>query len=144
MPEQVQDLGQLAARLSRLAGEGMPSTQVAEVVVGAWAQIDAALTPVVGRRAVAMLHQRSLFLTAAAHRWLSETTEGLPETMDLDGLGVLLGQQTSVDAAAGGGASLQTFQDLLASLVGSPLTERLLRSIWANSLSGPAAKDTPP
>ena len=44
----------------------------------------------------------------------------------------------------GGGALLQTFYELLASLVGPSLTERLLRSVWAHSSSGPPAQDTSP
>ena len=40
--------------------------------------------------------------------------------------------------------SLQTFHELLATLVGPSLTERLLRSVWADSSSGPPAQDTSP
>lgn len=51
-------------------------------------------------------------------------------------------QQSSADAASAGSVLLQTFYDLLASLVGLSLTERLLRSVWANSSRGPPAQDT--
>ena len=64
--------------------------------------------------------------------------------MDLAALRSVLVQQSSTEAAAGGGDLLQTFHELLASLVGTSLTERQLRSIWAPSANGPPTQDTPP
>ena len=48
----------------------------------------------------------------------------------------------STNAAAAGGALLQTFHKLLTTLVGSSLTERLLRSVWTNHFDAPSAQDT--
>jgi hypothetical protein len=145
MPEQVADVGQLAALLKQRASEGADSARIACIIVDAWTHIDAALTPIVGRRGVATLHQRSRFTAAAQHPWLSDASEGLPQAMDVEALRALLGKQSPAEVALAGGALLQEFQDLLATLVGSPLTERLLRSVWANSLCGPAAaKDSQP
>jgi hypothetical protein len=56
----------------------------------------------------------------------------------------LLARQTGADAAAAGALVLQTFHDLLASLVGPSLAERLLRPAWAILMSGPSAPDTLP
>ena len=69
--------------------------------------------------------------------------EGIPTAIDLATLKSVLAQQSSADAA-GDGALLQTFYDLLASLVGPSLTERMLRSIWKTSTSGAPAQDTSP
>lgn len=139
-----QNLHRLIVLLAGRASAGDSPEQVADLVVDAWSQIHAALKPIVGSRAVAMLLKRSLFLTAPTHPWLAEGANGLPEVMDLGALSRLLAGQTSANVAAAGGALLKTFEALLASLVGSSLTERLLRSVWANLLSGAAAKDTPP
>ena len=144
MPEHIADLGQLTALLARRASEGASSIEIAEAIAEAWSGIERALTPIVGRRAVATLHKRSLFVAAGGHPWLSEAAEGLPLAMDIEPLRALMGEQAPAEAAAAGGTSLQAFQDLLATLVGSSLTERLLRSVWANSLSGSADKDSLP
>jgi len=52
-----------------------------------------------------------------------------------------MAQQSAGTAAAIGGEILQTFYELLSMLVGPSLTERLLRSVWADFLSGPVVKD---
>ena len=46
------------------------------------------------------------------------------------------------EAATVGAALLQSFHELLGSLVGPSLTERLLRSLWDRPLSDPPASDT--
>jgi hypothetical protein len=66
---------------------------------------------------------------------------GMQTALDLPALEATLATQDSVDAAAGGGDLLQAFHELLASLVGTSLTEQLLSSIWANSSRGDAAQD---
>ena len=55
-----------------------------------------------------------------------------------------LAQQSSGDAAAAVQAGLlKTFLDLLTSLIGAELTERLLRSVWNNNPSSdPTVQDT--
>jgi hypothetical protein len=143
-PSNSQELHRLVELLAGRASAGDTPRQLVDLVVDSWSRIDAALKPIVGSRAVAMLLKRSLFLTGSAHPWLAEGANELPEVMDLDALRRLLAGRTSVDVAAAGGLLLKTFEALLASLVGSSLTERLLRSVWANLLSGAAAKDSPP
>ena len=51
-------------------------------------------------------------------------------------------QQAAAEAAAGGTALFQSFHELLASLVGASLTDRLLRSVWAHSSGASPAQDT--
>jgi hypothetical protein len=118
------------------------ATQIADAMVSTWLEIDAALRPVIGQGGVAALYKRSLYLTAPAHTWLTSTHEGIHAPMDLVMLRAVLAQQSNATAAAGSRALLHTFNELLASLVGPSLTERLLRSVWANSLSGLPAQDS--
>ena len=118
---------------------GADAAQIAGAVVSAWREIDAALSPILGHQGVAALYKRSLHLTASAYPWLAETFKGAHAAMDLPELESVFAQQGDGDAAAAGGALLQTFDDLLASLVGPKLTERLLRSVWEHlSSSAPA------
>jgi hypothetical protein len=115
--------------------------QVAETILALWQEIDQALTPIVGHRGVAALYNRSLKLTAVAHPWLASASSAVLAAMDPSALKAALLQQTATQAAAGGSALFETFRELLASLVGAALTERLLRSVWTPSSGVPPAQD---
>jgi hypothetical protein len=137
--EESQESQWIAVALARRAET---AGQVADVLVSTWQAIDASLSPVLGHRGVAMLYKRSLYLTTAAHPWLTGTPEDGPATMDLVALKSVFAQQSSTHAIAAGSALLQTFHELLSSLIGPSLAERLLRPVWAPFISGPPAQDT--
>ena len=130
--------------LARRLGPDADGTQIAAAVVAVWREMEAALTPIVGTLGVAALYKRSLHLTSAAHPWLASTRQGMHVNIDLAALEALLVRQRGAAAAAGGGAFLQNFHDLLGSLVGASLTDRLLRCVWANTSSGSPAQDATP
>lgn len=136
--------GRIAEPLANRVGRAANAAQIADAMVSTWQEIDAALTPIIGSKGVVALYKRSLYLTGAAHPWLAGMHDGAPAAIDLAALKSVVAQQSSADAALGGNALLQTFYQLLGSLVGPSLTERLLRSVWARSLSGPPAQDTKP
>jgi hypothetical protein len=106
--------------------------RIADSAVAVWRELDATLSPIIGRRGVAALFKRSLLLTAPAHtslvaaHWVVET-EG-----DFDSLRTALKQQAVPNAIATNGALLQQFVDLLTTLIGESLTERLLQSVLDN------------
>lgn len=106
--------------------------------------IDAALSPIIGQGGIAALYKRSLYLTSHTHPWMASAHGGVETAMNLAALKSVLVQQGSADAAAGGGALLQTFRELLVGLVGPSLTEQLLRPVWENFLSAQRAQDTSP
>ena len=138
--------GRIVVTLVQRAAEGADAAQIAGAVVATWKQIDAALAPIIGHGSVAVLYVRSLHLVDAAYPWLADMHqgEGVHAPVDIAALRAIIALQASDTAAAAGGALLQTFYELLASLVGPPLTERLLRSVWENPLSGTPAQDTSP
>ena len=111
------------------------------MVVSTWHDIDTTLRPILGQRGVASLYRRSIHLATAAYPWFSPLQGGMQAALDLPALESTLAAQRNVDAAAGGGDLLQAFHELLASLVGTSLTDQLLCSIWANSTGGDAAQD---
>jgi hypothetical protein len=111
---------------------------VAAAVLQAWAQADAALNPVIGPRGVLALYNRSLSLAAARHPWLAAEHAGALAPQDLPALRAALAGQPATVALQGGQALLQAFDDLLCSLIGASLTERLLGSAW-----GPAPVPAP-
>jgi hypothetical protein len=129
---------------TRLARDGADSGQVAESIAATCRAVDDALAPIIGQGGVAALFRRSLHLTGQTHPWLAGAEEGVPNAMDVVTLTSRLARQTSAEAAAAGALLLRTFYDLLTTLVGPSLTERLLRPVWVNFLSGPSAQDTKP
>jgi hypothetical protein len=136
-----QESTRVAAPLAHRVGTDANAAQIADAVVAVWQEIDAALAPIVGQRGVAALYRRSLYLTRAAHPWLAGMHEGVETDMALAALKSVFRQQSSANAASGGSALFQTSHELLASLIGPSLTERLLRSVWANASSSPPAQD---
>jgi len=136
---------QIATGLAHRIEQGADGAQIADIIISILQEIDTVLYPIIGKRGVAALYKRSLYLTGPSHPWLAGNHEGIPMTMDLQDLKSIFGRQDSAAIVATGGAVLlQTFYELLISLVGPSLTERIFRSVWANSLSGPTASDTSP
>jgi len=134
----------ITAALAHRVGKGANGGQIADVVVSAWKDIKITVGPIIGQRGVAALYQRSLYLTGPAFPWLAAICDSARTDLDLAGLKTVLAQQESANAAAGGAALLQTYYELLTSLVGPSLTERLFRSVWTNSLGDPPAQDASP
>jgi hypothetical protein len=122
--------------------EDASAEQVAEAIAALWQEIDQALHPIIGHRGVAALYHRSLHLTAAAYPWLAIGHRGLTAEVDPSALTTVLAQRGAAEAAAGGAALFQSFRELLTSLVGASLTDRLLRSVWAHPAGISPAQDT--
>lgn len=134
----------IAAALSHKVGEGADATQVAGAIASTWQEIEAVLGPILGHLGVVALYKRSLYLTGKARPALAGLHEGVLPAMDLAVLKAAFAKESAAGAASAGGELLQTFRELLTSLVGPSLTERLLQSVWAPFSNGPPAQDNPP
>ena len=128
----------LADRVLKDAG----ADGAARCVVSICIDIGAALSPIVGSRGVAVLYKRSLFLTSREHPALSGMHENVHSTMDLSPLAAALASLSEAEANAVGAALLQSFYELLGSLVGLSLTERLLSALWDHPLNDQPALET--
>lgn len=114
---------------------------ITNTLIDVWQEIDSVLSPIIGQRGVAALYYRSLYLTARTYPWLESAREGPQTSIDFTQLKALMLQQQCLQAIASGGLLFKTFYELLVSLVGNSLTERLLRSVGAYLFSGPPAQD---
>ncbi len=135
----------VTASLAARVGKNADSAQVADAIGTAWRDMDLALSPVLGRRGVAALYKRSLHLNVAAYPWLAQVHEGAEAALAIDAgpLRAMLARQSDVDAALTGRVLIHTFTELLSTLIGASLSERLLDSVWAlPSNSGLPAQDT--
>jgi hypothetical protein len=92
----------------------------------------------------AALFKRSIYLTRALHPCLAPIAESAPDPGELAALQAVLASQSPPDALSANAALLQTFHDLLTSLIGTSLTERLLRPVWDKTSIDAAADDTIP
>lgn len=131
----------IAAALTSAGGALAEPKLIAARVIATVEAANVALLPIIGPRGVAALYQRSLHLARAAHAWLPPPAEGLQTTFDLAPLNTALSQQAGASAAAGGASLLQALYELLASLVGASLTERLLRPVWLDLLDNTHKQD---
>ena len=128
---------------SRINGRA-DAVQIADEIVTMFQEISDALSPIIGRRGFYALYKRSLHLAAPAYPWLSVARDGTQDFLDPAKLKSTFVAQSPASAAAGGSVLLQTFQDLLASLIGASLTKRLLHPVWIHSSGIPPAQELSP
>lgn len=114
---------------------------IADAIANIWEEIDSALHPVIGKRGVAALFHRSLVITAKAYPWLPLPERPLQAT-DIAPLHAVFLLQTPATIIKCSATQLHTFHDLLAGLVGTSLTERLLRFVSSNLFDGRSPQDT--
>ena len=132
----------MAEFLAQKAAQGSNEAEVADAVIAAWVAVDTALSPIIGQPSVAVLYVRSRHVAGRAFPWLRPPPS--PVVLDLPALRTILLQQDAATVAAGGGLLLQTFYELLSSLIGPSLTGRLLDIVWTSTSSGPPAQDISP
>ena len=116
------------------------TSQIADAVVATWREIDAALVPIIGSRGLAALYKRSVHCSAQAHPWIRIKHDAALAVADFTELMPLLRQQDNTTAMAGAAMLFSTFHQLLSSMVGSALTERLMRPVWFDASSESAQK----
>lgn len=120
------------------SGGALDPRAIAEATLGIWEQIAFQLKPVIGSRGVDVIFLRAVDMTSISFPWLvlDEGDEKLATL--LANLKVLLADREAEASAKASIALLVTFTDLLATLIGESLAERLLLPVW-ESLS-PASK----
>ena len=88
------------------------------------------LAPVIGARGVDALFSRSLHVTSKTFPWLAMAGNDGNSAALLASLKVRLAGQETAAAAEASDALLVNFTELLATLIGESLTERLLAPVW--------------
>jgi hypothetical protein len=116
--------------LAHRVAHGAAADEVAAALVDAWRDVDASLRPIIGQGGVVALFNRCRWLTAQDHAWLAAVPHEPAAGLDLRTLQTLFAGQPAAVALACGNDMLQRFHELLSSLIGTPLTDRLLRRAW--------------
>lgn len=130
--------------LTRRIHPDADAEQIADAIVVIWLEINQALHPIIGYRGVAALFNRSLKVTSREFPWLGEGHRGVMESVDASQLKATLLRQRPDVAVAGGIVLFITFHELLASLVGSSLTDQLLRAVWTQPSGTPPEQEDSP
>ena len=134
----------IQSALSKLAAEGADAPRIAEAAVSILHAINAALSPIVSQRGVAALYRRSLYLTRSDFPWLTSVYDGALAPGEFEPLHAVLAQQTRLEAMVATDALLRTFHELLTSLIGGSLTERLLKTALDTSPANDSVQDASP
>jgi len=136
--------GRPTDRLAARVALGDDAAALSAAIETTWRAIEAALAPIIGRLGVGALFQRSLYLTAPAHPALAGLHTSVRGGLDIRALTNALAEHDVTSAATAVDALLQTFAELLASLIGRELTERLLDPVWSQPSSDPPVQDSTP
>ena len=130
----------VALFLNHAMSGGASAQNVAELVTNTFHEIAQVLAPIIGQQGMEALYRRSLQLAGSMCAQLHATSKVVSMALNLELLKVELAKQTAAVAASAGSKLLHVFHELLASLIGTPLTERLLGSFWLNFLGASSAR----
>ena len=123
--------------LEQRAGGAPDAAAIAKATIGIWHQVADRLAPVIGVQGVNVLFSRSLHLTSATFQWLVNAGDRGSNAAQLTTLEARLAGCKPEDSAEASYALLVTFTELLTTLVGAPLTGRLLSPVWEPQSSAP-------
>lgn len=124
--------------LLQRAGGLADAGAIADATLSIWADAALQLAPVIGAQGADVLFRRSLHITSKTFPWLAVAGNGVVNAVLAANLQARLAGREAAVAIEASEALLVAFTELLASLIGSPLTEHLLAPIWA--LPSPASK----
>ena len=132
----------IGAMLRQMATTECSVATIADSAVSLWHDVATALSPIIGQQGVAALYNRSLHLVAATHPWLKTAQEDSTRIPTFELLHRTLLLQAPRHAATAAADLFTTFNQILASLIGASLTERLLKPVWASSSNGQTVQDS--
>lgn len=127
--------------LAHRAGVAPDAGRVAEAALGIWQQVADRLAPVIGVQGVAILFSRALHLTRTDFPWLALAGGHVESAAQLASLKARLAERDPDDATAASYSLLVNVIEILATLLGESLTERLLEPVWVSTPPS-AAKET--
>lgn len=130
------------APLLHTGGRVDDAQRVADAAVLTWRGIDAALSPIIGHQGFAALYRRCIYLRRAADPGLAAAHEGVVGPDHFAALHVALSQRSAAQAELAQRELLQSLHDLLVTLIGEPLTTRLLRPVPDATPSATDPQDT--
>lgn len=120
--------------LAYYAGDIADASAIAEATLSIWHQVSARLLPVIGARGVDVLLNRSLYLTGTVSPLLAKSVDQGDRVTVLANIKTRLAASQTNTAAEASYTLFTTFSELLISMIGESLTERLLDAVWSSPL----------
>jgi hypothetical protein len=121
--------------------DGGDASEVAAAAAIIWREIDGALRPLIGQRGVVALFNRSVQLASVSYPWVVSVRQDANLELQFPAIADVFARQDPAAAIAGGDAQLLAFQQLLRSLIGASLAERLLRPTFSPANASTPAQD---
>jgi len=115
--------------------------EVADTAIDLWEQIATQIISIIGEGGFDSLYLRSVFLTQSTYPWLAAVLPQVKIDQRFTDLKISFEGQTPEQVSAANSLLLITFTDILASLIGEQLTNRILRSAWGDSPSKMPGKE---
>jgi hypothetical protein len=141
----VQDLiTRLESRLHQGAAADADSRELASRVASLWRSIGAEFSPIVGQQGFKALLRRAISISLSQVSCFSAALVESPSDDEFAGLRTALAQQPQVDAMHANTVLLSNFTNLLVSLIGPDLTERLLSRTLAQPSSDNVRQEESP
>lgn len=112
------------------AGGTPDASAVAEAALGTWRQVLARIVPIIGTGGVNILFNRALHLTCTSFPWLTIAGDHRDSGALLENLKARLSSREADAAVEASYTLLVTFIELLTTMIGESLVERLLRPVW--------------
>ena len=116
--------------------------EVADVSIRLWESMANELISIIGTGGFMSLYARSLFLVHPSFPWLAAEKPPSDKSSRFVQLKTSLAGQKPEQASAANTMLLITFTDILAALIGDPLTTSILRTAWGNIASDTAHKES--
>ena len=136
-------LRQLALRvLAELAGPAADAAALAAAARRAYDDLAQVSAPLIGQIGVDALTGRALHLAQREYPWLIDSREPEPAEGLFAQFILSLERQNSAVATEACGAVFAALTGLLLTLIGEPLTVRLLRKAWPGAFSGAGPEET--
>ena len=118
--------------LSQRAGSSPDASAIAEATLGTWQEVAARLEPLIGTGGVDILFGRSLNLTSRSFPCLALASDYGDSVTSLASFRATVENMDVAVAIEASNALLVIFTEMLATMVGESLTERLLDMVWVS------------
>ena len=116
--------------------------RVTDVSIRLWESMASEIISLVGTGGFISLYARSLFLVRPSFPWLVVDAAPADKSHRFEQLKTTLAGQSPEHARAANIMLLITFTDILAALIGDPLTTSILGTAWGNTASDTADKES--
>jgi hypothetical protein len=133
-------------RLQRQMISGLLSQSpeaVGDVTIRLWESMAAELIPLIGKDGFTILYVRSLHLTRASFPWVATGHPAQSTDSNFTPLRLSFEGRSFAEAGEASKALLATFTDILAVLIGEPLTTGILHAAWGDGASATNSKEPP-